>query len=120
MIVQAENSINGELINNNSNNPAETKIESLSTTLQPLSIELDRDIDTIEFIMKAKGYPFLFCRGNSETKIGTIIEYYINKINGKDDIKNTFVYNDNLIKNLDISIGQLGIKNLSIISSSCY
>lgn len=70
----------------------------------------------IPFFIKAKGYNPVFYYGEPNSKLRTVIEHYIKKINGSNEIKNNFYYNKKLI-DLDSTIQQIKIKPLSLISN---
>ena len=54
--------------------------------------------------MKEKGYTPYFFYGKPNSKFRTVIEQYINKVNGFNEIKYIFYYNNKLI-DLDCTIG---------------
>lgn len=70
----------------------------------------------IPFFVKVKGYNPVFYYGEPNSKLGTVIEHYIKKINCSNEIKNNFYYNKKLI-NLDSTIEQIKLKPLSLISN---
>ena len=78
-------------------------------------IEIKNSDNHIEFFLKANGdLPELY-KVDKNTKIGDIIEKYINSINGKKELKNNFYFRDQLIDNLDRTILDLGITSLGFV-----
>ena len=118
-MTNASKSSIGDLIPNQSIISKEEKINesNYSSELIPI-IKIERDCEKIEFFVKAKGHAIVFYKEKPLTKIGEIINDYIKKVKGKEEIKNSFYYDDNLIKNLDETIGNLGITTLSFIISN--
>ncbi len=114
------NDINESKINNSSSSfdklPEKNNVEELENN-NMLKIELIREFDCFVFFVKAKGYPFLLCKGKAYIKIGTIIEHYIKTFNVNEEMKFNFYYNDIQIKNLDKTLSEFGINDLSVISS---
>ena len=115
------NDINESKINNSSSSssfdklPEKNNVEELEN-----KIELIKEYDCFVFFVRAKGYPFLLCKGKSYIKIGTIIEHYIKTFNVNEEMKFNFYYNDIQIKNLDKTLSELGLginDYLSVISS---
>ena len=78
-------------------------------------IEVKNSDNHIEFFLKANGYLPELYKVDKNTKIGDIIEKYINSINGKKELKNNFYFRDQLIDNLDRTILDLGITSLGFV-----
>ena len=127
-----DNNINKNNINNTNNKFNEGK--KLKTSNDKVLSDSSKDSDKsstnmfkkevkekmkeglIPFFVKAKGYNAVFYYGEPNSKLGTVIEHYIKKINGSNEIKNNFYYNKKLI-DLDSTIQQIKIKPLSLISN---
>ena len=127
-MINVNNSGICDLPNNDSNDINESKINNSSSSFDKLpeknnveelenKIELITEFDCFVFFVRAKGYPFLLCKGKSYIKIGTIIEHYIKTFNVNEEMKFNFYYNDIQIKNLDKTLSEFGINDLSVISS---
>ena len=81
-------------------------------------IKIKKENNYIQFFLKARGHnPSLF-KESPQTKIGDIIEKYIEIIGEKDEIKNSFFYREQKINNLESTIQELGITPLSFIVSN--
>ena len=81
-------------------------------------IKIKKENNYIQFFLKARGHnPSLF-KESLQTKIGDIIEKYIEIIGEKDEIKNSFFYREQKINNLESTIQELGITPLSFIVSN--
>ena len=78
-------------------------------------IEIKNSDNHIEFFLKANGHLPELYKVDKNTKIGDIIEKYINSINGKKELKNNFYFRDQLIDNLDRTIFDLGITSLGFV-----
>ena len=78
-------------------------------------IEIKNSDNHIEFFLKANGHLPELYKVDKNTKIGDIIEKYINSINGKKELKNNFYFRDQLIDNLDRTILDLGITSLGFV-----
>ena len=128
MLKKMNNSGICDLPNNDSNDINESKINNSSSSFDKLpeknnveelenKIELITEFDCFVFFVRAKGYPFLLCKGKAYIKIGTIIEHYIKTFNVNEEMKFNFYYNDIQIKNLDKTLSEFGINDLSVISS---
>ena len=78
-------------------------------------IEVKNSDNHIEFFLKASGHLPELYKVDKNTKIGDIIEKYINSINGKKELKNNFYFRDQLIDNLDRTILDLGITSLGFV-----
>ena len=81
-------------------------------------IKIKKENNYIQFFLKARGHnPSLF-KESLQTKIGDIIEKYIEIIGEKDEIKNSFFYREQKINNLESTIQELEITPLSFIVSN--
>ena len=81
-------------------------------------IKIKKENNYIQFFLKARGHnPSLF-KESLQTKIGDIIEKYIEIIGEKDERKNSFFYREQKINNLESTIQELGITPLSFIVSN--
>ena len=81
-------------------------------------IKIKKENNYIQFFLKARGHnPSLF-KESLQTKIGDIIEKYIEIIGEKEEIKNSFFYREQKINNLESTIQELGITPLSFIVSN--
>ena len=70
----------------------------------------------IPFFVKAKGYKVVFYYGEPNSKLDNIIEHYIKKVIGTNEIKNSFYYNKKPI-NLESTIGQIKIEAFGLITN---
>ena len=82
-------------------------------------IKINKDNpNMIFFFVRAMGRKFKSYEEKKDTKIKKVIEDYIKEINGKPELKYTFSHNDNIIDNLESTIEELKIKNMSLVLSS--
>ena len=79
-------------------------------------IKIEKSENFAQFFLLAKGHNLGFCKEKKDTKIGKIIEKYIENMDEKEEIKNNFYYRDQLIDN-NKTIGELNIEKLGFIFS---
>ena len=94
-------------------NNRDKKDEDLKQNLSV--IEINKEINSRSFFLKAKDCDMHFYQENINTKIKNVIENYIRDEKLDEDIKYKFFYNDKRIENLENTIGDLNITNLSVI-----
>ena len=108
----------GSLNNKSKSNISKGKEDSDKSLNDIFKIEVKEKMKQgfIPFFMKAKGYNAVFYYGKPNSKLGIVIEHYIKKIDGSNEIKPSFYYNNKLI-DFDSTIGQIKIKPLTVISN---
>ena len=117
--IQFENKINEKSRNNpKKENQKETQKAELNPKEGTKIIKIRKKKDYISFFIRARGQKPKFYEEKKDTKIGIVIEDYIKEIKGKPELKFTFTYEDNIIDNLDKSIRELNIQNLSFVISN--
>ena len=113
------------VINSNSSHDTKKTDEDLikdsinikNPKLEPALININKNDTKILIFIRVLGYNIAYHEANISTKIGEIIEKYINK-NGLDEkIKDQFFIGDKRIDNLDKSLKDLNVSPLTIIST---
>ncbi len=134
-IISNNNIIDKQYIINSNKNNYETKLEKIdnnkkinhSNKEKHSKNESENDLiksnvkkkmkkGYIPFFVKAKGYNVVFYYGEPNSKLDNIIEHYIKKVNGTNEIKNSFYYNKKPI-DLESTIGQIKIERFGIITN---
>ena len=119
------NSGNGAIINsfnsNESNKVSEDLIKDSNKikkiNLEPESIIINRNDNKILIFIRVLGYNIAYHETNINTKIGEIIEKYINKNNLDEKLKEQFFIGEHRIYDLDKTLKDLEVSNLTIIST---
>ena len=94
-------------------NTSDKKDEDLKQNLGV--IEINKNINSRSFFLKAKDCDMRLYQENINIKIKNVIENYIQEEKLDEDTKYKFFYNDKRIENLENTIGDLNITNLSVI-----
>ena len=109
------------VINSNSSHDTKKTEEDLinikNSKLEPALININKNDTKILIFIRVLGYNIAYHEANINTKIGEIIEKYINK-NGLDEkFKDQFFIGDKRIDNLDKTLKDLNVSPLTIIST---
>ena len=94
-------------------NNSDKKEEELKQNLGV--IEINKVVNSRSFFLKAKYCDMRFYQENVNTKIKNVIENYIQNEKLDEDIKYKFFYNNKRIENLENTIDDINIINLSVI-----
>ena len=120
------NSGNGAIINSFNSNESNKVSEDLiikdsnkikKINLEPESIIINRNDNKILIFIRVLGYNIAYHETNINTKIGEIIEKYINKNNLDEKLKDQFFIGEHRIYDLDKTLKDLEVSNLTIIST---
>ena len=112
-IINSNNSNDSKKTDKNSNK--DSKI--IKNQIEPKTIVINRNDDKILIFIRVLGYNMAYHEANINGKIGEIIEKYINKNNLDEKIKNHFFIGDKRIDNLDKTLKDLNVSNLTIIQT---
>lgn len=109
--------INNEKLNQINNKKKELLSSNITNNNMEFKNEVKEMINKgyIPFFIKAKDFNPVFYYGKPHSKLRTVIEQYIKKVNGSNEIQNLFYYKNKLI-DLDSTLGELKLKPLSLIS----
>ena len=124
-LTKSEEKINSSsssyVINSNSSHDTKKTEEDLinikNSKLEPALININKNDTKMLIFIRVLGYNIAYHEANINTKIGEIIEKYINK-NGLDEkFKDQFFIGDKRIDNLDKTLKDLNVSPLTIIST---